>query len=829
MKMTNEIQHEKHLKDIGRDKYDKEIRKAKERQYYSSTKPARHIIHERVRLFAETLKECTEHYLIQAGKSANVIGAKRLHPCIIELGGMGPKLDKDGAIIDDIGDGVYVVSMMAMKSIMDLFTGSYDSRLEKANAAKTVTKAANHIAEFIEAEYSYLQFINSEDVPDTVKSAGRRKMFDKHSTPKNKKGAPTMAMRKKLRKLDHPALQEDRFSQTDKANVGLFLLGIAARLDIVDWENVFDKKNHKTKLLYLKEFHDMVTNLQDVYQARAYVHEPMIEQPQQWEVSDEPSRLNTSGGYHWKKAKSKRPLCRSFYSDSNFGKEAVDTLNNLQETSYRICSPVLNVANQMLDKGNYQVGHFQCIPDPVEDLKPDNTLTDEEISERKFLKRLEHEKHMKDVKRHLRTHSVVEVANKYNDGREFYLGWSLDYRGRMYPLNTFLQIQGTDFEKSLICFSEGCELTDSALTWVKRAIGAAYLGTSDSYSVRERWTEDNQNLIRRIAEDPLGTIAEWSSAKEPWSFLQYCFEWHTVVMTKSRKLWYVPVGIDSTASGLQLLSAMRLDKQGMKYANLLKPEKDSDGPLDAYKAVLELARKKAVKDGKPHLIAYLQDRKVGKPALMLSIYGGSFLTIRDRIKEYFEEKNIPIEKESLKDVTKLVIQSSKDLFPAAYEALDWLTKLAVLASNRDERIQWSTPTGDLIDLTENEEVITQVRSEIMGRINISLGQGKNPDFNAMKNAFAPSMVHSWDASLCKAAFHNWHKPLALTHDCLKCLPADMESAVDKIKLAFKRVCANDPLTRLADELDPEGTIERLPQLGETNLLDSVFDSEYFFN
>ena len=52
----------------------------------------------------------------------------------------------------------------------------------------------------------------------------------------------------------------------------------------------------------------------------------------------------------------------------------------------------------------------------------------------------------------------------------------------------------------------------------------------------------------------------------------------------------MPIGADSTASGLQLLSAMRRDPVGMKYANLLEPATPSAPPQDAYMRVLEVAK-----------------------------------------------------------------------------------------------------------------------------------------------------------------------------------------------------------------------------------------------
>ena len=139
-------------------------------------------------------------------------------------------------------------------------------------------------------------------------------------------------------------------------------------------------------------------------------------------------------------------------------------------------------------------------------------------------------------------------------------------------------------------FRDGCKLNSEALDWCKSALGAAYNGTRISFQERIQWTEDNAVLLKRIADDPLSSITEWEVAKEPWQFLQLCLEWNDVVVTKKEKFWKVPIGAGSTASGLQLLSAMRRDPVGMKYANLLEPETPSAPPQDAYTRVLEVAK-----------------------------------------------------------------------------------------------------------------------------------------------------------------------------------------------------------------------------------------------
>ena len=90
----------------------------------------------------------------------------------------------------------------------------------------------------------------------------------------------------------------------------------------------------------------------------------------------------------------------------------------------------------------------------------------------------------------------------------------------------------------------------------------SFNGSRKSLNERVKWTEDNQELIRSIAEDPKSTIIEWEMAKDPWQFLQLCFEWNDVVITGKEKFWKVPIAADSTASGFQLLSAMDVIQLG---------------------------------------------------------------------------------------------------------------------------------------------------------------------------------------------------------------------------------------------------------------------------
>ena len=54
--------------------------------------------------------------------------------------------------------------------------------------------------------------------------------------------------------------------------------------------------------------------------------------------------------------------------------------------------------------------------------------------------------------RRYRTLEVVMMMNKFVNEDRFYIPWSYDWRGRVYPIPSFMSPQDTDMEKSLYLF-----------------------------------------------------------------------------------------------------------------------------------------------------------------------------------------------------------------------------------------------------------------------------------------------------------------------------------------------------------------------------------------
>ena len=116
-----------------------------------------------------------------------------------------------------------------------------------------------------------------------------------------------------------------------------------------------------------------------------------------------------------------------------------------------------------------------------------------------------------------RTTEVMYVARKYADEAQFWMPASFDYRGRVYFLNTALNPQGTDFDKSLLYFAEEGPVDE---WWLSFHVATTFgLGMDkETMENRVKWSRENHALIDRIASDPIRN-KEWQDADEPWCFL----------------------------------------------------------------------------------------------------------------------------------------------------------------------------------------------------------------------------------------------------------------------------------------------------------------------
>ncbi|WP_150149423.1 DNA-directed RNA polymerase [Candidatus Enterovibrio escicola] len=183
---------------------------------------------------------------------------------------------------------------------------------------------------------------------------------------------------------------------------------------------------------------------------------------------------------------------------------------------------------------------------------------------------------------------MLGLARKYAGEDNFYVPWQGDSRMRVYATSK-LNFQGTDSTKALLLFSEAVPLGTHGLKWLE--IHAANLWGIDKLSFDERlqWVSENKEHILRLADDPLDSRGFWSEADEPWQALAVALELKQAWSTEdpSTFLSRIPVSLDGSCSGLQILgSALRCENTG-GHVNLMATDK----PADIYGVIAALVEK----------------------------------------------------------------------------------------------------------------------------------------------------------------------------------------------------------------------------------------------
>ena len=141
----------------------------------------------------------------------------------------------------------------------------------------------------------------------------------------------------------------DSWLPTHRTRVGLYMLEAARSAGIIPWDKTIRYGKNQT-IVFSDKFMNELLGCEELVMSRAFHAYPLIDTPLDWKVDSSPSRRNVSGGYHLPELRRNQQMCRSYESDSVFGEKAVDLLNTLQKTAWRVDDRVLAVAEVLNEK-----------------------------------------------------------------------------------------------------------------------------------------------------------------------------------------------------------------------------------------------------------------------------------------------------------------------------------------------------------------------------------------------------------------------------------------------------------------------------------------------
>jgi DNA-directed RNA polymerase len=572
-------------------------------------------------------------------------------------------------------------------------------------------------------------------------------------------------------------------------------------------------KKTLTYLVYQDEFLRAKEALLEQAEAFAGCLWPMLCEPNDWTEDFKGGYLTNDLRRLTSLIRTRIPRRCTLLPDS----QAMVMLNRLQKVPYRINDRVLELANFCMEH-RITVGKFRAeepTPPPPKPEPWETAPEEEKLAYRRMRTEIE-DQNSALAQKNYRTTEALFVANKYKN-ETFWIPWSFDFRGRVYPIPTSLSPQGTDFDKSLIYFEEEGPVND---WWLAFQVATTYGLDKAPMTERIEWVNNNHEFLSRIAEDPEGTIPEWSKVEEPWCFIAAAIEYDQCVIKKIKKTSGLPVSIDATCSGLQHLSALALDRTAAEMVNVVPTDKPSDGYLIVAETAKEILPE--------HLHQYI-NRKVTKRTVMTTPYGVTENSARDYIRQ--ELKGIALEKGELQMIVKAIYRYGvRKVFDGPCRSMAFIQKVAgEHIKSGATFLKWVTPSGFPVVQEYRRNEADRVNTKLLGqRVVTSLLKDwvdRKIDLNKAKTAASPNLIHSLDAALLHLVFAEWGRPFTVIHDCVlgrSCDMDEMGSLIrDKFVEIYSKPILKDWSTHLGVDFDESVMLNTLD-------INDVQQSAYFF-
>jgi DNA-directed RNA polymerase len=544
------------------------------------------------------------------------------------------------------------------------------------------------------------------------------------------------------------------------------------------------------------------------------------------------------------------------------------TLNYLGRTPLRVRRNVLEVALEARDHGLDLPDIPVSRPRFPEPQKPSDIATNDKARAKYRQDRARIiEANMRLASEELANEDALAEAELFVDESEIYFPHGCDFRGRMYPLPTGLQAQGSDLRRSLLEFATGKPISsdDASSGWLAIQVAKTFGQDKQPFEDRIQWVFDNEELIRTIADDPLGNRQLWmSEADKPWQCLAACREWRDFLDHGDGFVSHLPVFVDGTCNGIQHFAAIARDPELARMVNL----SPSDTPQDVYRVVADMAMAKVHREievnGRGALYAMMwldalegfPMRSLAKQPVMTRPYGGSFKTILDDVRDKLREKADPHyaiiseedEPKAAGFMGTCLKNSLSEILSHPDTVLKWLQACVEAVHKKgvtgiEPGFGWKAPSGWPWGLMYGVEKMVHIAAERAGQ-RVLTGyretDKKRVDLKRQKQAASPNFVHALDASAMVFAINILEDStpvggIIAIHDAVGALAADIPYVDTAIRAGFVELYTeHDPVTSFykatLDQVRPEarGSVPPPPELGGFDIRE-VLRSPYFFS
>ncbi len=550
-------------------------------------------------------------------------------------------------------------------------------------------------------------------------------------------------------------------------------------------------------------------------------------------------------------------------------------LNALQETPFAINGAVHDVAREAATSGlklDDLPDSFRLERVPKAPLSGDSETEKARFAEWKRKQAEVENRNARNVSKVLWSKTVLAEAAELReleidgevDNGPLWFAHRVDSRGRMYPAGTALNPQGSDLARSLLRFHSGKPIGDGrGPFWLASQIAKALGRDKLSWDDRVRWTHDNEDMIRRIASDPLGNRREWKRKSDKlWAALAAAREW-IAFLDSGRSPDFIttlPVFIDGTCNGLQHFAAVSGDSQLAKLVNL----EPADNREDIYQSVAKEALRDILvraKKGRPldRRIAHLWLRIIGdeaprsmaKTVVMTKPYGGTNKVALDAAWAFLDKEDpqrlawggdAPAS-----DVPAMIGWLASRMQNALHgrtasadKIMVWLQYATRLLCDHGvaDKLDWRAPTGFPWRNLHYGHTKKKAKTKVNGQTHaMTLASNDTSKFKRKDavSAVAANFIQGLDAAammfaICEANSRGVTDMMAI-HDCIGGLAPDMDIIAKSMRVGFVKCHEARPLERFREAVLrtlPDGVaLDTLPKRGEFDVR-QILDSRYFF-
>lgn len=736
-------------------------------------------------------------------------------------------------------------------------------------------KACISLASNILDHHEYMKFKRA--------NPGYLKMLEDNQS-NNMKHRRTVVMLKKRQW----GITDTQLSSQDKLLIGLQLIEICVKVTglvtrVAVPSVVFTPHRQKSYNLVLTEnTRQWIERQHDRCELLCPVLMPMIIPPKKWTSA-------TSGGYFTdsvtlrnKVVKTRNKLAIDLLGDHDLTR-VFGALNAIQETPWKINGKILAVLSELSESASTLGG----IPSTeLEDLpvKPWTTDADfkemlaaspDTIKQWKVDAREVYTRRLSEGGRRTALLSKLTLARKFLDYDSIYFPHTLDWRGRVYPLPSWVNPQADDTGKALIHFAIGKPLGSRGLFWLKVHGANTYGVDKVSFEDRVKWVEDNHAAIIDSAENPLDGLRFWAQTDEsPYCFLAFCFEYAEAVKNPEGFVSRLPIALDGTCNGLQHFCGMLKDAEGGAAVNLVP----SDKPRDIYSQVASVVSELVLADANstvaemqatlpaPKVDKEGKEKPLGMPAAtrieMAKLWVGKIdrgVAKRPTMTKPYGAKKHGYKYQLIAELKKRggdYLNTHDTFRPAVYladkmnegintvvvaarDAMDFLKDVSRVVSKTEKPITWTTPIG--FPAWQEYREMDSVRVDTFwGEVRYCPRlQRDSANLNKVKmsNSISPNFVHSMDASMLMttvlACVEKGVSSFAMIHDSYGTHACDTELLAESLRTAFVDMYSKDVLGDFLEEVKqqiPEELHSELPELPQTGelVLEDVKHSRYFF-